>query len=171
MSGSGFHAPGSGDLLMLAAAVVRAAHVALVGRLTKGRTVRPLQLTAVQTAVGTALFAVPAVSSLPMTARIDGTDWGRLVYLALFCSVFAFLAQTWAVQKSSAGRASLLLGTEPVWALLAGIGIGGEKFTAVAGLGAALMVAGTYWGQNIERVHRTADDTEPSSRATAPAGI
>nr|WP_194923503.1 NB-ARC domain-containing protein [Catenulispora pinisilvae] len=37
MSGSGgLHAPSAGDLLMLAAAVVRAGHVALVGRLTSG---------------------------------------------------------------------------------------------------------------------------------------
>ena len=39
MSGSGgLHAPSTGDLLMLAAAVVRAGHVALVGRLTPPRT-------------------------------------------------------------------------------------------------------------------------------------
>ena len=69
MSGSGFHAPRIGDLLMLAAAVVRAAHVALVGRLTKGRVVRPLQLTAVQTVVGSALFVVPAASGLPTLTR------------------------------------------------------------------------------------------------------
>ena len=36
-------------------------------------------------------------------------------------TVFAFLAQTWAVQNSSASRASLLLGTEPVWAVAVGI--------------------------------------------------
>jgi hypothetical protein len=34
-----------------------------------------------------------------------------------------------------------------------GSGLGGEKFTTLAGLGAALMVTGTYWGQNIERAH------------------
>lgn len=155
MSGSGFRTPRIGDLLMLAAAVVRAAHVALVGRLTKGRVVRPLQLTTVQTVLGSVLFAVPAPSGLPRPAQVDVAVWGQLVYLALFCSVFAFLAQTWAVQNTSASRASLLLGTEPVWAVAAGIGLGGEKVTALAGLGAALMVAGTYWGQGIERTHRT----------------
>ena len=170
-SGSGFRAPQGGDLLMLAAAVVRAAHVVLVGRLTKDRVIRPLQLTTVQLVLGTALFAGPAANGLPLLARIDAAVWGQLLYLALFCSVFAFLAQTWAVQNSSAGRASLLLGTEPVWAVAAGIGMGGEKFTALAGLGAALMVSGTYWGQHIERVHRTAaTEAESPSRATAPAG-
>ncbi|MEU6772179.1 DMT family transporter [Streptomyces sp. NPDC046759] len=161
MSGSGFRTPRIGDLLMLAAAVVRAVHVALVGRLTKGRVLRPLRLTAVQTAVGSALFAVPASSGLPRLTQIDAAVWSRLVYLALFCSVFAFLAQTWAVQNSSASRASLLLGTEPVWAVAVGIGLGGEKFSVLAALGAALMVTGTYWGQSIERIHRTTDKEGP----------
>ncbi|MEU5431821.1 DMT family transporter [Streptomyces sp. NPDC020719] len=172
MSGSGFHTPRVGDLLMLAAAVVRAVHVALVGRLTKGRVLRPLQLTAVQTVLGTVLFAVPAASSgLPRVTQVDAAVWGQLLYLALFCSVFAFLAQTWAVQNSSASRASLLLGTEPVWAVAVGIGLGGEKVTALAGLGAALMVTGTYWGQSIERTHRTTREEESPRRTATPTGV
>lgn len=171
MSGSGFHTPRIGDLLMLAAAVVRAVHVALVGRLTKGRVVRPLQLTAVQTVLGSVLFAVPASSGLPRLTQVDPGVWGQLVYLALFCSVFAFLAQTWAVQNSSASRASLLLGTEPVWAVAVGIGLGGEKVTALAGLGAALMVTGTYWGQGIERTHRTTHPEESPCRTTTPTSV
>ncbi|OAR25846.1 permease [Streptomyces sp. ERV7] len=171
MSGSGFHTPRIGDLLMLAAAVVRAVHVALVGRLTKGRAVRPLQLTAVQTVLGSALFVVPASSGLPTLTQVDAAVWGQLVYLALFCSVFAFLAQTWAVQNSSASRASLLLGTEPVWAVAVGISLGGEKVTALAALGAALMVTGTYWGQSIERTHRTTDKEESPCRTTAPTSV
>ncbi|WP_043176324.1 DMT family transporter [Streptomyces sp. NRRL B-24484] len=165
MSGTGLHTPGLGDLLMLAAAVVRAAHVALVGHLTAGRDLRPLHLTAVQTAVGTVLFAAPAAAGLPGLAHASAATWGSLLHLALFCSVFAFLAQTWAVQRSSASRASLLLGTEPVWAVAVGIGLGGERLTAPAALGAVLMVAGTYWGQAVERTHRTAVPAVADRRA------
>ncbi|WP_242001747.1 DMT family transporter [Kribbella steppae] len=150
MSGNGLHAPGIGDLLMLAAAVVRAAHVALVGRLATD--LRPLQVTTVQTVVGTALFAGPAVGHLPTDAGV--ATWLQLVYLALFCSVFAFLAQTWAVQRTSASRASLLLGTEPVWAVAIGIVLADERLTVPAAIGAVLMLTGTTWGQSIERTHR-----------------
>ncbi|WP_055587684.1 DMT family transporter [Peterkaempfera griseoplana] len=160
--GSGFRSPRSGDLLVLAAAVVRAAHVSLVGRLSAGRELRPTQLTAVQTVVGSVLFLVPAAHGLPALVRADGATWAELLHLALLCSVFAFLAQTWAVQRSSASRASLLLGTEPVWAVVVGIGLGGERLTVVAVLGALLMVAGTYWGQAVEAAHRTALRTEPA---------
>ncbi|MCX4749070.1 DMT family transporter [Kitasatospora sp. NBC_01287] len=169
MSGSGFHALRTGDLLMLAAAVLRAAHVALVGRLTDGRAVRPLQLTTVQTVVGAALFVGPAVGGLPALGRAGGPVWAQLVYLALFCSVFAFLAQTWAVQRGSASRASLLLGTEPVWAVAVGIGLGGERFTVLAALGAALMVAGTYWGQAIESRSRSSSRSRRQGAGAAGA--
>ncbi|MFF4898950.1 DMT family transporter [Streptomyces sp. NPDC001068] len=154
VSGNGLRAPGAGDLLMLAAAVVRAGHVVLVGRVTAVRAVRPFPLTAVQTAVGAVLFLLPAAPGLPALARTGPVTWAELVYLALGCGLCAFLAQTWAVQRTSATRASLLLGTEPVWALLAGVCLGGERLTALAVLGAALIVTGTYWGQSVERAQR-----------------
>lgn len=154
MSGNGFHAPRLGDLLMLGAALIRAGHVALVGRLTTGRPIRPLHLTTLQTVVGTVLFLPAAAPDLPALARAGSGTWTQLVYLALFCSVFAFLAQTWAVQRTSASRASLLLGTEPIWAASIGIALGGEHLTVLTALGATLMVAGTYWGQWVERTHR-----------------
>jgi drug/metabolite transporter (DMT)-like permease len=154
-SSTGLHALRFGDALMLAAAVVRAGHVALVGRLTAAQPMNPLHLTTVQTVVGSALLLVPAFTRLPELAHSSADTWSQLIYLALFCSVFAFLAQTWAVQGTSASRASLLLGTEPIWAATIGILLGGERLTVWASLGAVLMVAGTYWGQAIERTHRT----------------
>ncbi|MCH0561627.1 DMT family transporter [Streptomyces sp. MUM 136J] len=156
MSGNGFHAPRLGDLLMLGAAGVRAGHVALVGRITARRTVRPVHLTAVQTLVGTALFLPLSAGGLPDLVRASGGTWGQLVYLALFCSVFAFLVQTWAVQRTSASRASLLLGTEPVWAAAVGVALAGERFTPLTALGAALMIAAGYRAQAVERAHRAA---------------
>ncbi|MEW1772463.1 DMT family transporter [Streptomyces sp. NPDC086777] len=166
VSGNGLGAPGTGDLLMLAAAVVRAGHVVLVGRVAAGRTLRPLQLTAVQCAVGAALFLLPAAPGLPASARVGAATWAQLLYLALFCGLFAFLAQTWAVQHTSATRAGLLLGTEPVWALLVGTALGGERLTVLSVLGAALVVSGTYWGQAVERAHR--GRFTPAARDAAP---
>ncbi|MET7687402.1 DMT family transporter [Streptomyces sp. NPDC005483] len=161
MAGNGFHAPRLGDLLMLGAAVVRAGHVALVGRLTAGRAIRPLHLTTVQTLVGTVLFLPLAARDLPTLAHAGSATWTQLLYLALFCSVFAFLAQTWAVQRTSASRASLLLGTEPIWAAAAGVTLGGDHFTALTGLGAVMMITGTYWGQSVERAHRAGSRPRP----------
>lgn len=169
-SSTGPHALRLGDALMLAAAVVRAGHVALVGRLAARRPMDPLHLTTVQTAVGSALFLPPALTRLPDLAGSSATTWAQLVYLALFCSVFAFLAQTWAVQRTSASRASLLLGTEPIWAVAIGICLGGEALTVWASLGAVLMIAGTYWGQAIERAHRTTPAGMPAAETQEKDG-
>ncbi len=153
MFGTGFHTPRSGDLLVLGAAVVRALHVALIGRLCAGRTVRPLPLTTVQTIVGAVVFGIPtAMSGLP---ELPVSAWCAIGYLALLCSVLAFLVQTAAVQRTSASRASLLLGTEPVWAVAVGVGLGGEHLTLLAAGGAVLVLGGTYAGQAIERCSRT----------------
>lgn len=85
-----------------------------------------------------------------------GAERCGVLYLALGCSVFAFLVQLWAIRRTSPARASLLLGTEPVWAVLIGISLGGEHLTALAGFGIALVLAGTYWSQRAEREHRPA---------------
>ncbi|MFI6768036.1 DMT family transporter [Streptomyces sp. NPDC050355] len=167
-SSTGLHAPRLGDVLVLAAAVVRAGHVVLVGRLTAGRPMDSLHLTTVQTVVGSALFLPPALTHLPDLAHSSATTWAQLLYLALFCSVFAFLAQTRAVQRTSASRASLLLGTEPIWAVVVGISLGSERLTPWASLGAMLMIAGAYWGQAIERTHRTITVKTAKADAACP---
>lgn len=80
--------------------------------------------------------------------------WAAVAYLAVGCIVFAFLVQTWGVQRTSPSRASLLLGTEPVWTVAVALALGGERLTAVAFTGTLLILAGCWWGQAIEAAHR-----------------
>ncbi|MFN2562064.1 MAG: DMT family transporter [Jatrophihabitans sp.] len=152
--GSGLSRPGTGDALMVLAAVIRAVHLVLVARLTAGRSVRPLHLTAVQMLVGTALCACGAAGQLARLSAVGAGGWIALLYLAVLCSVFAFLAQTWAVQRTSASRAGLLLGTEPIWAVATGVVVGGERLSVVAMVGAVLVIGGVFKGQSVERAAR-----------------
>jgi drug/metabolite transporter (DMT)-like permease len=76
----------------------------------------------------------------------------------VLCSLFAFVVQLWAVQRTSASRASILMGTEPVWALLVGVVLAGEAIGPIGAGGAALIVAASYAGQAIERRHRASLD-------------
>jgi len=155
VAGPGLRAPSIGDGLMLAAAVVRAVHVTLSGHLTHGRSYDTVTLTTLQTAVGSIAFTAVAAPTLSSAVHGYGlTQWLGVLYLALGCSVFAFLVQLWAIRRTSAARASLLLGTEPVWAVLVGVGIGGEHLTAATVAGIALVLVGTYWGQRAETDHR-----------------
>jgi len=155
VAGPGLRAPTAGDALILSAAVVRAAHVTLSGRLTDGRRYDTVTLTWLQTVVGAVLFTLVAAPTLPAAVRAFGPGhWLGVLYLALGCSVFAFVVQLWAIRRTSAARASLLLGTEPVWAVLIGVAIAGENLTATGVAGIALILGGTYYGQRIEAAHR-----------------
>lgn len=162
VSGGGFRTPARGDLLVLAAAVVRAGHVTALGRLTRDRPVDLVGLTFVQAAVGTVLFT--AADPLGLARAVAGAgpaQWAGIAYLALACSVFAFLAQTWAVHRTSASRASLLLGTEPLWAVVVGVALAGEVLGPAGAAGAALLLLGTGAGQRVEADTRSRADPAP----------
>ncbi|MBB4741415.1 drug/metabolite transporter (DMT)-like permease [Actinoplanes octamycinicus] len=157
VAGPGLRAPSLGDALMLAAAVVRAVHVTLSAHLTRGHAFRTTTLTTLQTVVGAVLFTAAAGSSLlPGAAALDAGAWLGVLHLALGCSVFAFVVQLWAIRRTSAARASLLLGTEPVWAVLIGVLLAGEHLSVAAAAGIVLVLAGTYYGQRMESRARSA---------------
>ncbi len=155
VSEGGFRAPTAGDALVVLAAVVRALHVTASARLTRGRSDSSLSVVFVQMLVCAAAFSLLAGPALPTAvATLSGSGWLRVAFLGLFCSLFAFLVQLWAVRRTSASRASILMGTEPIWAVVIGVAIAGEVIGAAGYAGAALIVAASYAGQAIERRHR-----------------
>lgn len=156
VAGPGPQASVKGDSLILVAALVRSAHVAASGHLTRGREHDTVTLTLLQMLVGAVIFTFAAAPALPDALGDFGPgQWAAVVWLALGCSVFAFLTQLWAIRRTSAARASLLLGTEPLWAVAIGLLLGGEHLGVLAALGAGAVLAGTWWGQRIETGHRS----------------
>lgn len=153
VSGEGFATPTLGDLLVLVAALVRAVHVTAVSALTRGYGYSALTLTLIQSALCAVVYTLADYQGvLQAVQHFDAGEWIGVLYLGLACSVFAFLVQTWAIQQTSAARASLLMGTEPIWAVLIGLTIGRETLGFLGVLGAALIITGTYVGQ-IGRAH------------------
>ncbi|MGA7203966.1 MAG: DMT family transporter [Specibacter sp.] len=157
VSADGFRAPNPGDLLMLAAAAVRACHVTLLGALTKDKPYSSITVTWIQSLVcAVAGIAMDPAGMVAAGASFGPAGWFGVLYLGLAASVFAFLIQLWAVRRTSASRASLLMGTEPVWAVLAGVVIAGEHLGWVGAAGALLIVGGCWAGQRIEAQFRSA---------------
>lgn len=156
MSGGGFRTPNAGDLLMLAAALVRAIHVTLLSTLTRKERHDPILLTLVQASL-CALAGIAVNPEAPLRAAATLTPssmWG-LLYLGLGAGVFAFLVQLWGIQRTSAARASLLMGTEPIWAALIGVVIAKEALGWAGAAGMVLIVAACFVGQRIELRSRT----------------
>ncbi|KEP74081.1 permease [Microbacterium sp. SUBG005] len=173
VSGGGLRMPNPGDALVIAAAVVRAVHVTASARLTRGRDDSTLAVVFVQLLVcAGASSAVAGADLARAVGRLSASGWGSVLFLGLLCSVFAFVVQLWAVRRTSATRASILMGTEPVWALAVGVAVGGEALGLPGFAGAVLIVAASYVGQAIERRHRhgltAAAGVAPPVPAAAP---
>ncbi len=150
--GGGFTAPSLGDFLILLAALARTVHVLAMARIRAVQEADSLSLTTVQLGTAVLLFAVLAATGTgasPWSAAADfgPGEWAGLVFLSVFCTLFAFFVQMWAVRKTSPSRVSLLLGTEPLWAAAVGIALGGERLGALGLVGAALVLVGTAWGR------------------------
>ncbi len=145
---TGFGRPGLGDVLILFAALLRAIMVTQTRRLATRHTLLALTLTALQSAVVTLGLLVltvilrgPRWPALPL----EMSFWGGMMFLVLFCTVFAFFAQNYAAARTSPSRVSLLMGSEPVFGTLFAVLWLGERMTLPGWAGAVLMVLAAWY--------------------------
>jgi drug/metabolite transporter (DMT)-like permease len=161
VSDKGFAAPGVGDWLMLAAAHFRALHVTAMGHLTKAKSYSSVTITLLQSLTCAVMYSVFSFDGIKeAVSTFDMGLWLDLAFLSLLCGAFAFLVTLWAIRRTSSSRASLLLGTEPVWAVIVGISIGGENLALLGLLGAVMIIGSSYFGQRIETQHRLLTQAE-----------
>lgn len=134
-------AVGYGELLTLASAIVYAAHIVALSRLSDRSEAVTLAL--VQMVVITlccALAALPGGFTLP-----TGTgDWLIVVYLAVVAGALTMFLQTWAQALLDASRAAVIMALEPVWAALFAVSLGGESVTARMVVGGLAILAAIY---------------------------
>jgi len=155
VSDKGFSAPGLGDWLMLAAAFIRSIHVTAMGHLTRGKSYSTVNMTLIQSLICGIIFTAMSWKSMSHAiSNFAPAQWYGVLYLSLLCGLFSFLANLWAIRRTSASRAGLLLATEPVWAVIVGVTVGGETLAVLGVVGAMLILASTFWGQRIETLHR-----------------
>ncbi|MGW0905732.1 DMT family transporter [Streptomyces sp. NPDC002853] len=152
--GGGFTRPSVGDGLIFLAALARTVHVLAMSRIKAVQGADALSLTTVQLGGAVTVFAVLAVagtgaSPWSVAAGFGAREWAGLLFLSVFCTLFAFFVQMWAVRRTSPSRVSLLLGTEPLWAAAVGIALGGERLGVVGLVGGVLVLVGTSWGRGV----------------------
>lgn len=163
ISGSGFQEMTIGDGLILLAAITRAALGVAEARATRAVDSDVLGLTTVEITFGAILFTLWGGGSLlAQMPTFTALDWGLILYLSLGCTVLAFLGQLWATKRTSASRAGMMLGSEPGWALLIGVLIGGEQLTVMGGIGAVVLFGAMFWGRRAEERWRA---STPKTRA------
>jgi drug/metabolite transporter (DMT)-like permease len=155
VTGNGIQEPNMGDVLLFVAAIVRAVHVTAQGVLTRNREASSFNMILMQCLTATVVFFVFDVQgAFDAIATFGPAQWAGTLFLALFCSVFAFVAQLWAIRQTSASRSTLLLATEPIWAVFIAVWFGGETLALIGILGAVVIIVSTYIGQGIESRYR-----------------
>lgn len=163
VSGNGIQEPNLGDVLLFAAAIVRAVHVTAQSVLTRNREASSFNMILMQCLTAAVVFFIFDIPGAFEAIETFGpAQWAGTLFLALFCSVFAFVAQLWAIRRTSASRSSLLLATEPIWAVVIAVIFGGETLALVGIIGAMVIIVSTYVGQGIESRHR--DELERANR-------
>lgn len=172
--GSGLRSPSLGDLLVFCVALIRAFHVVVMHRMRSVRHTDAGALTFVQLATCLAVFLLLCPFTAPspqhLAASFGPAQWTDLLYLGLMCTVFAFFVQMWAVRRTSPSRVSLLLGTEPLWAAVIGVTLGGNRLGVLGIVGAVCVLAGTTLGRTAA-APRSEDEGETAPRrAPQPNG-
>lgn len=167
ISGNGFTEPNLGDLLMIVAAVLRAVHTVSQGfftngSFTKGKKVDTTNITILHLIfAGLFFFVLDPIGSVDAALTYGAREWLLMGSLVLLSTVYGFMVMLWAIRKTSASRVALLQGTEPIWAVIIAVLIGGELMSAIGWLGGAVIVAACYWGLGIENRARAARFSTP----------
>lgn len=157
VSGNGFQSPNLGDALMLVAAVFRAVHNVAQSHFTKGKKVDTTNITILHlTFAGLIFFFIDAPGTVNAAMTYGIREWLLLGILVVFCTVYGFMVMLWGIRRTSASRVALLQGTEPIWAVIIAVVIGGETMGWLGALGGAVIVGACYWGLGIENKARTA---------------
>ncbi|WP_036920861.1 DMT family transporter [Propionicicella superfundia] len=132
---------GPGEWLTLASAIVYAAQILATGRWSTVSNATGLAVVQTMTiAAMTTVVAAPDGYILPTSS----THWIVIAYMALIAGAGAVWAQTWAQARIAPARAAVLMTTEPLFAALFAIGIGGEPFTLRVVVGGLLIVSAMY---------------------------
>ena len=127
-----------GDGLELLCAISFAAHILVTGRAVRSHDVAAL--VPVQLAVCGAFCLLVAGSDGGLEAPSGATVWSALLVTSLIASALGFYVQTYAQVHASPTRTALILASEPVFAGVFGYLLAGDRLSAVAWAGAALII-------------------------------
>jgi drug/metabolite transporter (DMT)-like permease len=130
----------TGDLLVLGGAAVYALQIVLMERYAPR--FDAVGFTAVEMAAAFVALGAVAVALGDVQAPSGRTVWGALLVTGVFASALAFLAQTWAQQRTSATRTALVFAAEPVFAALFGYTLAGDRLGPIGWAGCAVIMAG-----------------------------
>ena len=139
-----------GDLLSTLCALFIALHIISVSRLLRDEDIYLVSLVQFATvaAVGGLLFLV-----LPATSyTVSWVSAGSLVYCAIFPTVICFTLQNTYQRYTTPTKAGLIYTLDPVWSMLGGTLLLGERLTAGEWIGRSLIFASVVLPLTVKRL-------------------
>jgi drug/metabolite transporter (DMT)-like permease len=130
-----------GDFLTLGCAAAFGLHIALLSRYARGHDALVLALG--QMLAAAVLFGAAWPFVEPM-AQPSGQVWLSLL-MVVVASALAFYIQTLVQQHLSAAGTAIILTMEPVFAVLFGYWLAGDRLTAIQVAGAVCVLAAQVW--------------------------
>jgi drug/metabolite transporter (DMT)-like permease len=131
-----------GDFLTLICAVFWAAHILALGRYSPGGDTFWLTFVQLVTSCLGSLGWVTLTGKLDL--RVSMGVWGAAAYLAVSCTVLAYLGQTWAQARTTPTRTAIILSMEPVFAAFFAWFWLGERMGLWGWIGAGLILGGIF---------------------------
>ncbi len=135
-----------GDALMLAAVFSWAVYSILCRRFMTDYALSPLMITAYTFLVCTAA-ALPFTiweTSLAELARVSGSGWLAVAYMAIFASVLGYLFQLIAVERIGPSRTAIFVNLVPVFTMIQSPLLLHEPVSLLKVTSGAIIIAGVY---------------------------
>jgi drug/metabolite transporter (DMT)-like permease len=129
-----------GDILTLVCAVFWAGHILALGRYSPRANTFWLTFIQLLTADIGSLMAAGLSGTLCLA--LPREVYGAAFYLAIACTILAYLGQTWAQARTTPTRTAIILTMEPVFAALFAWWWLGERLGLWGWIGAGLIVVG-----------------------------
>ena len=133
-----------GDVLTMACAVAFAAHVVLLGRYAAAHDAIGFALAQMISTGVVCGIAAPIFEPLELPPR---EVWFALGLTGLGASALAFLIMTYVQQRLSAVRTAVILTMEPLFAVVFGYILAGDRLTSIQAVGAALILSALLVGE------------------------
>jgi drug/metabolite transporter (DMT)-like permease len=138
-----------GDFLTLTCAVLWAGHILALGRFSPdGDT---FWLTYIQLLTGGVGSLIWAAAAGELNFHVPSAVYGAAFYLAVACTILAYLGQTWAQARTSPTRTAIILSMEPVFAAFFAWYWMGEKLGLWGWMGAGCIFAGILIVEAVKR--------------------
>jgi drug/metabolite transporter (DMT)-like permease len=150
---------GTGELLVLASAVLYALHICGLGAWSTA-----------ETSVGSSIVQLAVIAAISLVAAAPGgitlphraIDWASMLYMAIIVGALGLLGQVWAQAHLPPTRSAVIMSMEPVFAALFAVLFGGEQTTMRMVLGGLMVLAAMLLVELAPRRHVEGEVLHPA---------